>query len=481
MGILEIFLMCFALFLVVSAILLIVLDNKNAEPGNAFAWLAIIMLFPILGALLYFVFGFSWRRGKSANRNRQKFIDDLIPKLSLEVREFLKSHSSTEYLDMIDHDYKDVAKLLNNRSGVAVYHGSDIKTMTNGQEMFDSLLEDFRNAKHSIHLEYFQFRKDKNSRAIREVLMQKAQEGVKVRMIYDNIVNIDIFPSYYMKMKDSGVEVKPFTGPFLSSVRRSLNNRNHRKISIIDGKIGYIGGMNLSGQTVHWKDLHLRIQGKGVYGIQLAFLEMWHGSGGTLPDDIKSYFPLMNNKITHNLMQIVPDFPDAEYPFYLLSVVKAMQNAKKYVYIHTPYFVPTDYYKKALKSAVLSGVDVRVMVSHHTDFYIMDYTTQASYKEMLDAGVRIFEQQGYFNHGKYLVMDDYFSVVGTSNTNYRSFDVNFEINSFMYDKEMALRVKEIYEEDITKRCKEITLEEWNRRPLWKKIVQSIFRFISPLM
>lgn len=168
---------------------------------------------------------------------------------------------------MIDYDYKDVAKLLNKRSGVGMYHGSTIETITNGQDMFDNLLADFRNAKHSIHLEYFQFRKDKNTRAIRDVLMQKAKEGVQVRLIYDNIVNIDILPSYYTKMRDEGVDVKPFTGPCLSRIRRSLNNRNHRKIAIIDGEIGYIGGMNLSGQTIQWKDLHLRIRGKGVYGI----------------------------------------------------------------------------------------------------------------------------------------------------------------------------------------------------------------------
>lgn len=467
----------FYLLVLVTTLVVVITDRSNYNPSKAIVWLVLILFIPVLGILLYFVFGFDRRRVGATEKETQKFFKEFVSKIPEEIDSFIQS--SNHYFDKIDASYHTLVRLLEGNNYSKVLYGSEVKIITDGSEKLEKLIEDLEQAKEHIHFEYFLFRRDEISRRIRDVLMKKAEEGVKVLFVYDNIANIDIFPGYYNKMRKSGVEVKPFTKFSLSSIRRSLNNRNHRKIVVIDGEIGYVGGMNITSQTQRWKDVHLRIRGQGVHGLQLNFLQSWYNSGGHLREDVSAYFP--QAKIyTENLMQIVPEAPDSRFPYYALSVVKAIENAKRYIYIQTPYFMPTDSVMRALKSAALSGVEVRLMVSRKSDFVFMDWAIQANYEKTLEAGIHIHEIQNHFSHAKSMVIDDYLSIIGSSNLDFRSLELNFEINSFMYDKEIGVLNKNLFLSDMND-CIELTLEEWRNRPWWRKILQTFMRFFSPLL
>lgn len=463
--------------LLVSTILIIVTDNSNSDPGKALAWLVLIFFLPLIGIFLYFIFGFDRRRGNSADKDRYGFLSDLIPLLPQDFESY--ANPADAHFDRLDSDYHGLVKLLESGNRSRLLYGSKVEIITDGNRKFEKLMEDLKNARHHIHFEYFLFRKDEISRRIRALLMQKAEEGVEVRFIYDNIANIDIFPSYYNKMRKSGVQVKPFTKFSLSSIRRNPNNRNHRKVVVIDGKIGYVGGMNITSQTQRWRDAHLRLQGEGVHGLQISFLQIWHGSKGILPKELAPYFPKAQI-FTGNLMQIVPDTPDSNHPYYSLAIVNAIENARKHIYIQTPYFMPTDSLKRALKTAALKGVEVRLMVSQKSDFAFMDWAIQANYEEMLSVGVHIHEIQNYFSHAKSMVIDDYLSVIGTTNLDHRSLELNFEINAFMYDPEVAAQNKQIFITDM-QGCQELTLAQWQKRSWKRKTLQTIMRFFSPLL
>ncbi len=464
--------------LLVLTLLLIITDQSNSNPSKALAWLALIVFVPVIGMLLYFVFGLDRRRIGDTERNRQKFFAEAIPRLPDGVEAYVEEYD--RHFDKIEPDYHGLVTLLAGNNHSRVLYGSRVEIITDGNRKLELLIADLEAARDHIHFEYFLFRRDAISRRIREILMRKAAEGVEVRFIYDNIANIDIPPAYYNKMRRSGVEVNPFTKITLSSIRRSLNNRNHRKLVVIDGRVGYVGGMNITSQTQRWRDVHLRLHGQGVHGLQMNFLQVWYGSGGKLPEgDFSRYFPVQEI-FTGNLMQIVPEAPDARFPYFALTVVKAIENARKYIYIQTPYFLPTDPLMRALKTAALSGVEVRLMVSRKSDFVFMDWAIQAGFAEALGAGVRIHEIQGYFSHAKSMVIDDYFSVIGSANLDYRSLELNFEINSFMYDPEVAAQNRDIFLHDV-KGCRELTADEWHQRPWWKKVLQTVMRFFSPLL
>lgn len=466
------------LLLVFAAVISIITDSSNSNPSKAIAWLFLIMFLPFIGALLYFIFGLDRRRLGTSEKEYKEFIEEILMKLPPNVEPYITYIN--QHVEKVDGQYLGFIRLLHNNNHSGILYGSDVELITDGSRKLKLLMEDIENAKHHIHMEYFLFRTDKVSRQIRDLLMKKAAEGVQVRFVYDNIANITILPTYYNKMRKSGVEVRAFTMITLSSIRRSLNNRNHRKVAVIDGKIGYIGGMNITTQTLRWRDTHLRIQGEGVHGLQINFLQTWYGSGGKLPDNFMEYFP-QAPVFTENLMQIVPEAPDSKLPYYALAVVKAITNAKKYIYIQTPYFLPTDSVVRALKTAVLSGVEVRLMTSRKSDYIFMDWAIQANYTEMLESGVHIHEIQSYFSHSKCMVIDDYLTIVGSSNFDYRSLELNFEINSFMYDPKIASLTKDIFLRDVEDNCREITLEDWINRAWWIKVCQTIMRFFTPLL
>ena len=469
------------LFLLIIIGMLLVVITDERDSGKKIAWILIIVLLPIVGITLYIMLGFDIRRTRLFNTRRSDFLKFFHTRADMRTRRLLYGDTA---FNKVKEEYRELATLLSKSNGTSVTDNNGIEIITSGKRKFEALTEDIRNARHHIHVEYFLFKKDKGSKMIKKLLMQKAREGVKVRFIYENIANINIRPRYFKEMKKAGVDVVSFTDPKFSILRLSalLNYRDHRKIVVIDGKIGYTGGMNISDDYfIRWRDTHMRITGNAVSSLQYSFMTSFINSGGRMDDDFSEYFPVhMKQPGNDILMQIAPDEPDDKWPILQMAAVWAVEHAKDYIYIQTPYFVPPEPLILALKTAALKGTDVRLMLPQKPDSVYMGPANRSYYKECLEAGIRIYEWTGTFIHSKTIVADDYLSVIGSANMDFRSLEINYEVNSYIYSKDIALANKAIFFRDM-KQCREITLRQWKQRPLHSKLGQSIMQLFAPIL
>lgn len=474
-GFLSIMLTIFGIFLITGAILVILNDNQDS--GRKVAWILIIAMLPVIGLILYIVFGLNFRKpGIFKVRNRE-FLDTFEERASEQTKELL---FGTGQEKNIRERYRGLSRLLKKDSGLTVCSNNEIEIITSGGRKLEALVNDLLAAKHHIHFEYFYFLKDDGSRKIKKLLMQKAREGVKVRFIHENIANITIWEGYYNEMKEAGVEVVKFTNPNIFLLSK-FNYRDHRKIVVIDGKVGYTGGMNIGDDYFfRWRDTHTRITGNAVAALQYCFLNSWITSGGKIEGNFDEFFP--QDRVTHDdkLVQIIPDEPDREFPILHMGAVWTASHSSRYLYIQTPYFVPPEPLLLALKSAALKGCDVRLMVPAKADLFFMDPANKSFYKECLEAGIRIFEKGGRFIHAKTLVSDDYLSIIGSANMDCRSLELSYEINSYIYNEEIARENRSIFLNDL-KECNEIKLDEWENRPWYKKFIQAVMRLFAPLL
>ena len=472
------------ILLILTVVVVILIDKGDS--GRKFAWLLIIAALPVIGILFYFLVGINYRHHWIFNRRHQKY-KDLFEKGTTEaLNGILFGHEAESF---VREDFRPLASMMGRDTYPTVSSGNNFEIITRGRRKFDLLREDIMAAKEYIHMEYFKFGNDEGGKAIKELLMRKAREGVKVRFILENIANFPIRPRYYNDMREAGVEVVRFTNPrshFLKFVT-SINFRNHRKIVVIDGNIGYTGGMNINDNYFNrWRDTHLRVTGPAVASLQYAFLDSWLTAGATLDRPLIDYYPSATPTnaspaaAAGKLMQIVPDEPDLPLPMLMYSYEWAIQHAKKYIWLQTPYFVPPEPVLDAMKIAALSGVDIRIMLPERADNFITRPANRAYYEEILTAGVRLFLRQGEFIHSKTFVCDDYLSSIGSANIDSRSFDINYEINTYIYDEQTARECKRIYEADL-EQSRELTLEEWSQRPWHNRLAESVIRLLSPLL
>lgn len=462
-------------FLLLGAVLVILNDNQDS--GRKIAWILIIGILPVIGLILYFVFGLNFRKpGFFKIRNRE-FLNVFDERAGEQTKGLLFGNADE---DRILPRYRELSRLLSRDSGLTVSSDNEIEIITSGGRKLEALVNDILAARHHIHFEYFYFLKDDGSRRIKNLLMQKAREGVKVRFIHENIANITIWPSYYNEMKEAGVEIVRFTNPdtFLLS---KFNYRDHRKIVVIDGKVGYTGGMNIGDDYFfRWRDTHMRLTGNAVAALQYCFLNSWVTSGGRIEEDFDGFFPQERKLHDDKLVQIIPDQPDRQWPMLHMGAVWAAQHAEKYLYIQTPYFVPPEPLLQALKAAALKGCDIRIMLPEKADLFFMYPANKSYYKECLEAGIRIYEKGGKFIHAKTAVSDSYLSIIGSANMDYRSLELSYEINAYIYNEEVALENRRIFIEDL-KNCKEINLEQWEKRPWHRKIFEPLMRLFAPLL
>lgn len=463
------------ILLITGAILVILNDNQDS--GRKVAWILIIGILPVIGLLLYIVFGMNFRKpGFFQFRNRQ-FLDIFEEKASEETKNILFDTTEEEH---IRPEYRSLSRLLKKDSGLTVTDNNEVEIITSGGRKLEALVNDLLAAKHHIHFEYFYFLKDDGSKRIKNLLMQKAREGVKVRFIHENIANITIWPGYYDEMKKAGVEVVKFTNPnaFLLS---KFNYRDHRKIVVIDGKVGYTGGMNIGDDYFfRWRDTHMRITGNAVAALQYSFLNSWITSGGKIEGNFDEFFPQNRAVHDHKLVQIIPDEPDREFPILHMGALWTAHHAENYLYIQTPYFVPPEPLLMALKAAAFKGCDVRLMVPKKADLFFMSPANKSFYQDCLEAGIRVFEKGGKFIHAKTMVSDDYLSIIGSANMDCRSMELSYEINAYIYSDEIARENYRIFMEDL-RECREIRLEDWQKRPWYHKFTQAIMRLFAPLL
>ena len=443
---------------------------------NKIVWIVLILAGVAL--LFWLVFGINWRSKQNYDRKHHLLRSRMQAEDTEELRRLLFSNGLTM---RVEQRFQPLTMLLA-RGGRPSVSLSTPQIITSGKDKYNMLMSDLICAKESIHMEYFHFGIDKSSRKIRQVLMEKARQGVKVRFINENIANWPIPNCYFRSMRKAGVEVVNFSDSKFSLLRflMTLSYRDHRKIVVIDNRIGYTGGMNINDHYFYqWRDTHLRLTGEAVASLQYAFLDTWLASGGQLHSAVNSFFFHLDKpscgQSLGTLTQITPDDPTSPEPVLLTAYEWILNHAQKYVWFQSPYIAPPPSLISAMRNAAQRGVDVRVMVPEHCDTAIMRPINKSYYAELTEAGVQFYVRSGEFMHSKTIVCDDYLSCVGSANLDYRSFGIDYEINTFFYDRAVALRQKQIFENDLPI-CRLIIAAEAHPTP-WQRLM----RHLAPIV
>ena len=443
---------------------------------NKIVWIVLILAGVAL--LFWLVFGINWRSKQNYDRKHHLLRSRMQAEDTEELRRLLFSNGLTM---RVEQRFQPLTMLLA-RGGRPSVSLSTPQIITSGKDKYNMLMSDLICAKESIHMEYFHFGIDKSSRKIRQVLMEKARQGVKVRFINENIANRPIPNCYFHSMRKAGVEVVNFSDSKFSLLRflMTLSYRDHRKIVVIDNRIGYTGGMNINDHYFYqWRDTHLRLTGEAVASLQYAFLDTWLASGGQLHSAVNSFFFHLDKpscgQSLGTLTQITPDDPTSPEPVLLTAYEWILNHAQKYVWFQSPYIAPPPSLISAMRNAAQRGVDVRVMVPEHCDTAIMRPINKSYYAELTEAGVLFYVRSGEFMHSKTIVCDDYLSCVGSANLDYRSFGIDYEINTFFYDRAVALRQKQIFENDLPI-CRLVIAAETHPTP-WQRLM----RHLAPIV
>ncbi|NDV57132.1 cardiolipin synthase [Bacteroides sp. 519] len=456
---------------IISTIIVIILDNRN--PVKTIAWILILLFLPWVGLVFYLFFGRSTRRERIIGR---KIYNKLIKK-PIEAFEEQKPGD-------VPPEYERLMKFFWDTTQALPFDGNQVDAYTDGYTKLAALIKELYKAKQHIHLQYYIFLDDAVGRLIRDVLIDKAKEGVEVRVLYDDVGSWKTRNDFFEEMRDAGIEVRSFLKVRFPLFTSRVNYRNHRKIVVIDGKVGFVGGMNLAERYVKgftwgvWRDTHIRIKGKAVHGLQTSFLLDWYFVDRTLLTSA-CYYPRLES-YGDSLIQVVTSDPIGPWKEIMQGLTMAITGAQKYIYIQTPYFLPTETILAAMQTAALAGVDVRLMIPKRADSSITQWGSRSYLSDILMAGVKVYFYQKGFLHSKMMVSDDKLSTVGSTNIDFRSFEHNFEVNAFIYDMESALMLKDVFLQD-QRECIRISPKAWSKRPLHQKAIESAVRLIAPLL
>lgn len=461
---------------VLSLVAVIVSENRN--PLKSLAWITVLITFPVGGLILYIFFGRSIKNTRMISRRKRRRL------LQSESRE--EPSDYTDSLKSLSPMSRQQIELARSLAAAPVYTDNRVEIFADGSEKFARLKEDLRNARDTILLQYYIFESDKIGSEIADILIAKAREGVKVRVIYDHIGSIKVRNRFFNAMREAGVEIYPFFRVVFPIFATRINWRNHRKICVIDGKTGYIGGMNIADRYIDggerfssWHDLHLRVTGPAVAAFHYSFAVDWNFMGNQLIEAMPAGTPEREAGLK-GAMQLVTAGPTGEWSNIGMLMLKAIGNAKKRILIQTPYFLPTEGLLRALQAAALARVDVRVMMPAHSDSAILTHASYSYVKECLRAGIKIYLFEEGMLHSKMMVVDDDFATVGSTNFDFRSFEHNFESNLFIYSTQVneALRRQFMSDQAHSRR---LNAAEWRRRPLSQRILESVVRLLSPIL
>ena len=461
--------------------LIVFFERRN--PSSTWAWLLVLLFVPVLGFIVYMVFGRNSRREKmflkKEEYDRSVYRNDVAA--VRKNREQKKQIRNNEQL--VENEY--VADLIHMHlnSGSWMTFNNQVDYYNNGKDKFEALIEDIRNAKKHIHLEYYIWRGDGLGTRLTEELTKKAAEGVEVRVLYDGIGNSRLPKHFFDKLEAAG----GFTAAFLPRFVVRLNYRNHRKLAIIDGEIGYIGGFNVGDEYLgikkrygDWRDTHLRFQGDAVEQMQLRFLKDWNFTSKKGKMNINDWYFPEREEFDGVPTQIVSSGPDTKWNNVRNGFFKMMNEAESHIYLTTPYFVPDDGIFEALRVAALSGLDVRIIIPGNPDHFFVYWASMSYLGELLEAGVKVYQYEKGFIHAKVLTIDGKVATVGSANMDVRSFVLNFEVNAFMYDSGITELLENEFENDL-RYCVEITKEWYHRRKWWFKVKEAVARLVSPML
>ena len=462
----------FVLTIILGTILVIISENRN--PVKTIAWCVVLAFMPVIGLLLYILFGMD-------NRHRRLIKEDDLSRLK-RITEIIQGEDISSD---IPAQYKPLAGMLHKMNRAYPLSGNNVEIITDFQTMSDRLIADIGSARQNINMLFFKFEDDEVGRRIADALIKKAEEGVQVRLIYDDAGNLMVPRRFYKKLRKHGLQVRGFIKIFLPILSRDYNSRNHRKVVVIDGKVGYMGGMNIAQRYAEglkwgiWRDTQIRIMGPAVSELQTSFLTDWKFTKGDTPD-LGLMYPY-NAPCGNTLMQIVTGGPMDKWNAMMQAYMTAIVSARSYAYLQSPYFIPPEPIMKVLQNAALSGVDVRVMIPYRGDKGVLPPWASRSYiKEALNAGIKMYLYRKGYMHAKTMTIDDSLVTIGSTNIDFRGFEQDFEINAFMYDENLARQQHDLFIED-QKDAELIDPLEWDKRPLLDKAKESAARIFSQVL
>lgn len=471
-------------FLIVLAVCARIIYDTRSNT-KTLAYLLLVIFVPIAGIVVYFTFGINYRKNKLYSK---KLVED--ENQLLEIVQLIKTRSN-EVLDLNNqHVPRSLAELVLNDNISPLTHGNKVSLLHNGEEKFPALFQAIRQAKNHIHIEYYIIEDDELTREFEQLLYEKAKEGVKIRIIYDDFGSSSIRKTWAKRLKANGIEIAPFYKIKFMFLANRMNYRNHRKIVVIDGFHGFVGGINLCKRydnryenAKYWRDSHLEIEGPGVFYLQNLFMADWRFCVNENLEITEDYFPIKRLKqqpLGDHLVQIVASGPDSDFPTILYSLLQGIHLAQEEILITTPYFIPSESLMDSLIVAALGGIKIKLIVPGLSDSLLVNAAAFSFYGELLRAGVEVHLYNKGFVHAKSVVIDRKIAMLGTANIDNRSFDLNFEVNALVYDQKIATELASHFDNDLLD-CEKIDPIQWKQRPKIKQLTEKVVRLVAPLL
>lgn len=464
----------------------VVYDTQSTT--KTLAYLLLVIFLPFVGIIIYFSIGINYRKRKMYSKKifNNAELEKSMQKKILEISQTIFTTRSESI-----KTFSKLTNLILSQTSSPITEGNDVTLLINGKNKFPKVLEALQNAKDHIHMEYYIFEADVIGCKIIDLLIEKAQEGLIVRFIYDDFGSREIRKKQVPRLKAAGVLVFPFYKIKLIALANRLNYRNHRKIIVVDGVLGFVGGINVSDKYINtkedknelfWRDTHLRIQGPAVSTLQYIFMGDWNYCAGEQLAPETRYFPEVTEykSDSDKIVQIAASGPDSNTPLIQQTLLQAINLSKEEILITTPYFIPGDSIIESLVIAAASGTKVKLLVPGISDSVLVNYAARSNYTRLLDAGAEIYRYQKGFVHAKTLVADKKLAIVGTANMDIRSFDLNFEVNALVYDEAIAHELRQAFYEDL-KDATIIDVGAWNTRSKFTQLLEKLAGLFSPLM
>lgn len=459
----------------------ILLENKN--PLKTQSYLLLLVLLPVFGLIIYFFFGVNYRKQKMFSR--KAVTDQVFISQWINMYEERLSQNRDLAEEMFEEKYKLPYLFFRNASSVLTARNR-VRILNNGEEKFPLLLEKLRQARHHIHMEYYIIIDDIIGTAVIDILCRKAREGIEVRLIYDSIGSNGLSNKAIRRMKEAGVEAEAYNPVLFASLANKVNYRDHRKVVIIDGSIGFVGGINIADYYINepttdefWRDTHCMIEGDAIYYLQMLFLLNWYFVRKKLVEPKPQYFPEID--LPGGVACVfVGSSPDSDSQYLMEAYFSMITNARHEILITSPYLIPNESILTALKTSAKSGVKVKILLPEKSDTPFVHSASLTFLEDLLENDIEIYLYRKGVVHSKIIIVDEELCTIGSANMDYRSFDNNAEVNAFFFDEQLSKEAKRYYEEDL-RHSRQVDLEEWRGRPWWLKVMGSVARLIAPLL